>query len=54
MTSSAITPAIKWIHEHLSNQTDKPTKLIEFCSTYKSDNNDQIYDKVVNGTKTIG
>ena len=35
MTTSAITPAIKWIWEHQNNQIHHPTKLVEFCGIYK-------------------
>jgi hypothetical protein len=44
MSTSAITTAIKWIHENKQNKTSKPTKLVEFCSSYNAGNLEGLFD----------
>lgn len=43
LTSSALIPAIKWIHEYESGQAKNPVKVIEFCALNKGG---KVYNRV--------
>ncbi|CAK70541.1 unnamed protein product (macronuclear) [Paramecium tetraurelia] len=53
LTSSALTPAIKWIYEHQNGLSENPIKVIQYCSNYKGSLQQNLFDSVIDGEKQI-
>ncbi|CAD8054511.1 unnamed protein product [Paramecium primaurelia] len=53
LTSSALTPAIKWIYEHQNGISENPIKVIQYCSNYKGSLQLDLFDAVIDGQKQI-